>query len=210
MPPVKKCTEDKRATPYQRKTRETPEVHYLDTTLAATAVPAAGLVNTNLVVIPQDDTTTGRNGRKVLIKSIEIRGNIVLTPAAAAVLGSDVVRIMVVQDRQANGAVFTTANVLATADWRSYPNLFNEERFRVLYDKSTTMNVSAGVVAATVETAEAFELEIKCKIPIEYDSSVATGAIASQRSNSIAVLMIAQTDLLSTVEYIARVRFTDL
>lgn len=207
MPACKKCTVVRRPSPYRRPQGE---VKFLDTTLAATAVPAAGGVNTNLVVIPQDTTTSGRNGRKVMLKTIEIRGNIVLTPQGAGALGSDVVRVLVVQDKQANGAVFTTTDVLATADWRAFPNMFNEQRFKILSDTMTTLDAAAGVVAATVETAQAFHTKIKCNIPVEYDSGATTGAIGTQRSNSIAVLMIAHTNNISTLEYIARVKYTDL
>jgi len=206
MPACKKCIVVHRPKPYKRPPGE---LKFLDTTLAATLVPTAGLVNTNLVVIPQDNTTSGRNGRMVTLKSVEIRGNIVITPAAAAVLGSDIVRLLVVQDKQANGAAFAVTDVLASADWRAFPNLFNEGRFKILSDTLATLNVEAGVVAATIEAAHAFETKIKCNIPVEYDSTAATGAIATQRSNSVAVIMIAHTNNLSTVEYIARVKYTD-
>jgi len=206
MPACKKCIVVHRTKPYKRPPGE---CKFLDTSLGATLVTTAGVVNTNLVVIPQDTTTSGRNGRKVTLKSIELRGSIVITPAAAGVLGSDIVRMLVVQDKQANGAAFAVTDVLASADWKAYPNLFNEGRFKILSDTLTTMNVEAGVVAATVEAAHGFEIKVKCNIPVEYDSTATTGAIATQRSNSIAVLMIAHTNNLSTVEYTARVKYTD-
>lgn len=185
------------------------ELKFLDTALASTAVPAVGVVNTNLVVIPQGDTESNRNGRKVQVKSIWVKGTITLPPDQATSAASDRVRIMLVQDKQANGAVFTTTNVLVSGSYLAFRQLENQGRFNILYDQTFSLNAMAGVGTATTEYARGFNIYKKCNIPIEYDTSATTGAITTQRSNSLAILMISQANNVSLVDYNARVRYSD-
>lgn len=191
-----------------RRTGADGELKFFDTSRGAAAVAAAGVVDPNLVIIPQNDTESGRIGRKVTIRSIYIRGYSVLSSQAAVGDASDVLRVMVVQDKQANGAVFAVTDVLASASWLGHKNLENSSRFRTLMDKEITINQNGGLAAATFENARSFNSYLKCFIPIEYDASSATGAITTQRSNSIAVLAISQNGKVS-LGYNCRVRYSD-
>jgi len=186
------------------------ELKFFDTTLANTNVVTTGTVNPNLVIIPQDDTESGRIGRKVTIKSIWVKGTVFMASAAAATNTSDATRLMLVQDKQANGAAFTVAQVLAQISINGFRNLENENRFRVLWDTTIRINQNGGLAAATFEQARQFSKYIKCNIPIEYDSTASTGAIGTQRSNSLAILMLNhEADNASVVQYRARVRYSD-
>lgn len=182
------------------------ELKFLDTTLATnTAIPAAGVVHPNLVVVPQGDGQSERTGRKIVVKKIQIRGEFTTTATDVG----DGVRILIVQDMQANGAVFTTANVLQTADWRSWINLENSDRFKVLYDNTTKLYPGPFDGVDQTQVITPFKVLKKCSIPIIYDSSATTGAIGTQRSNSIAVLAISLNNNLSGLGYIARIRYED-
>lgn len=194
-----------------RRTGRNAELKFLDTSRAAAAVAAAGVVDTNLVVIPQGVGESERNGRKCVIKSIYIRGQWVLPSTVTVADTSEVVRIMCIQDKQANGAVFTVANVLAAAALNQHKNLENSNRFITLWDQNFALNAGGGGVGAAANSAEVcryFKRYIKCNIPIEYDSTAATGAIATQRSNSIAIVALTQGGL-ATLSYVARVRYSD-
>lgn len=184
------------------------ELKFLDTTLAPTNVPQAGVVEPNVVTVPQDNTESGRNGRKVLVKSIWFKGQIQLTSQGATGNTDDTVRIIVVQDRQANGAVFTVPQVLSTADYRSFRNLDNERRFRVLSDQTMVINQNGGLAAATFEQARKWEKYIKCNFEVDYDATAVTGVIATQRSNSVSVLAISEAGLAGFT-YICRIRYSD-
>jgi len=70
------------------------------------------------------------------------------------------------------------------------------------------MNTTGGVAAATLEAGKTYNQYIKCNFPIEYDASAATGAITTQRSNSVAVLMISQGGFC-TFQYNTRIRYSD-
>jgi len=183
------------------------ELKFLDTARTTAPIQAAGAVDTNLVVIPTGAGESDRIGRKVTVKSIYMRHTISL---AANSTGVDKVRCIVVNDQQANGAVFAVTDVLDTADRDSHYNLANQMRFKILADMNFTMNTQG--YNGTTETPLLRDIKkyIKCNIPIEYDNNVATtGAIASQRSNSIAILWINTANNQSDVTGITRVRYSD-
>jgi len=194
-----------------RRVRQTfggGELKFFDTTLAATVATTGGVVNPNLVIIPTGDGQSNRDGRLITIKSIGIKGFVQIPSQAAVGATSDVCRIMVIQDTQANGAAFNVGNVLAQTTWLGMMNLENGSRFKVLQDKSYTLQCTGGLAAATFEATKQWGFYMRCSIPIIYDASAATGAITSQRTNSIAVLIISEGGFAS-VQYQARVRFTE-
>lgn len=186
------------------------ELKFLDTAQSTTVPAAAGSVYTNLVVIPQGDTESMRNGRKVQLKTVSIRGRLYIQPQANSANTSDVVRILLVQDKQANGVAFTPPMVLAgTPDYLAYRNLANTSRFNILFDKSFSINSMGGVATDSFETVKTWSINRKLNIPMEYDASATTGAIGTQRSNSLAILAIAENGALSNIQYQARVRYSD-
>ena len=68
--------------------------------------------------------------------SVQVRGFI--KPEDAVAPGANVVdnmaRIMIVYDRQPNGAIATIANILSAATSVSFMNLDNRDRFKVICD----------------------------------------------------------------------------
>jgi len=180
-----------------------PELKFKDTTRTpAGVIPAAGIVDTNFVVIPTGTGESDRIGRKVTIKSLAIRGTLYLNG------NEEKVRMILVQDQQANGAVFTVANVLETADENAHYNLENQMRFKILSDQTFVMNNTTAVGAVNIKH---FQKYLRLNVPIEYDNTVATtGAIATQRSNSIALLLISEQNNVTGIEYVCRVRYSDM
>jgi len=195
-----------------RRATSVSEMKFKDTTRGYNVVPDTGVVDTNVVVIPQGDGESERVGRKCTIRSIYFKGSATLESATATNLTDDFIRLMVIQDKQTNGAAFTVGNVLVTANFLAHKNLENEKRFRVLSDQminlNTTVALDTGGGDAGGERNRTWIKYLRCNIPIEYDSSAATGAIATQRSNSIAVLAITQNSL-TNLQYVCRVRYTD-
>ena len=131
------------------------EIKWNDVNDLINPVPSAGAVGTTLVGIQNSSQQNGRVGRWIAPISIEGMGNIVLPPQGAGAAGSDVCRIMLVRDKQPNGATFTVADLLqqngGVAAYLSFKELFNDERFDILYDKSFNVECTGGVVAATIE-----------------------------------------------------------
>lgn len=185
------------------------EMKFLDTTVAQTTVAAAGTVlSSSLNVVPQGDQQSERIGRKITIKSIHLRGRSIL-PAGAAY---DTLRLIVYVDTQTNGAAATAADILqgAAPTLESFNNMENAGRFRVLKDWYYNMNSINSVGATPDETASARVLKMnkKCNIPILYDSSATTGAIATQCCNNVGVIGFS-TGQGITVGFVVRIRYSD-
>lgn len=185
-----------------------PELKFKDTARTTAPLVVTGTVDTNLVVIPTGAGESDRIGRKIVVKSIYCRGTLVLAPTAN---GVDKVRMIIVNDTQANGAVFAVTDVLESAQMDSHYNLDNQMRFKILSDQNFTLNAQA--YNGTTENALYRDIRkyIRCNIPIEYDNTAATtGAIGTQRSNSIAILWINAATNQSDVTMTTRVRYSDM
>lgn len=170
----------------------TRELKFFDTVEPASAVAIAGsIINASLNIVPQDDTQSGRIGRKIVIKKIQMRGQLLLPATTVAADTSDKIRIVMVLDSQTNGAAVAVATITETADINSYLNMANSSRFRVLYDKFHTLTASAGGAPTATPSFGAvlkhYAFFKKCNIPIEYDASAATGAVTTQRTNNLVV-----------------------
>jgi hypothetical protein len=187
------------------------ESKFLDTARAA-AVPATTgtIMNNTLVTIPQNTTESGRIGRKVMLTKLFMQGHILIPTTATNSETSDIVRLILYQDKQCNGAAATVTDILESADILSYRNLANSGRFIVLADKKWVISCSTGSGNGTTdsytEAYKAFKINKMLKVPLEYDST--TGAITELRSNNIGVLAITETGVAS-LQYNVRVRYNE-
>lgn len=170
------------------------ELKFFDNTLSINvsttgAVPTGG----QLCTIPQDATQSGRVGRKIIIRRIVCNLTAVFNvTGAAATVGGDRVRFVLVQDTQCNGAAADYNSlgngVFATNGVDALRNLDNVSRFKILKNWDFSLNSTAGVSGAWAQVSRPMNAYISCNIPIEYDNSVTTGAIGSIRSNNIFLL----------------------
>lgn len=187
------------------------ERKFFDTTRATQTVAATGtIMNLSLNLIPQGTTESTRIGRKCVIRALNLRGNYNLPGATAAANTSDILRIIVYVDKQANGATAAVTDILETASYNSFRNLAESGRFKLLYDKSHALNTMGGAGNGTTdsfgEIARPWSFNKRCMIPIEFSST--TGAITEIRSNNIGVLAISK-GAVAQLDYIARVRYSD-
>ncbi len=152
-------------------------------------VVAAGLVISELTVIPQGDSESERIGRRITIKSVHAKGTIRIFSATSAAATNDTVHCMLVLDTQTNGAVFAATDLYETDAFKSFRNLANSSRFRVLYTHTFVMKVpgAAPSGAAYIYGSDVKYINInkKCNIKIEYDNSLATGVVSTVRSNNL-------------------------
>jgi len=195
---------------YGRFSGKGAETKFFDTSLSFTfdatgEVPATG----QLVLIPQGVTESTRVGRKCVIKSIQLRGNMVYAPAAAAV-GSTNCILYLILDKQCNGAAAGVTDVFTGTSLPSaMHNLSNSQRFVVLKKMKWNFTSQAGVTTAYNNATKLFEMFKKCNIPLEFSST--TGAITELRSNNIFLMAgtDGSTDDLVTLGGTCRVRFSD-
>lgn len=201
--------------------QNTEETHYNDTTCVTTSTAAGVLANwtcvspsaaapanpntASLVAIAQSTTKNTRIGNKLHLYAIRIKGQITLPTAAFG----DVLRLILVQDTQANGASATANQVLegngaaGVATVNDFFNMDNIDRFKILKDKYFNMNGNIGV-ANTSQTpvVKEFKMNHKCRARIDYSSTA--GAITELKSNNFFLIVISENGL-SIVGATARV-----
>lgn len=182
------------------------ELKFLDDELVAKAtIPTTGAIITETFNhIAQGTGESQRIGRKATLTSIHLKGYIRLEAATHEDNSTDRVRVMVVQDKQANGAAATVAQVLESQDINSFRNLENTSRFHVLYDKTSALNSSASISTYTGAMSRSLAINIRRNIDIEYSGT--SGAIAEQRSNNVFLIAISESGN-SSIFYHTRTRF---
>ncbi len=182
------------------------------------AVVATGgtIAEDSILTIPEGNGQSERNGRKITVKSLHMRYDLLLPSTATVGSTSDAVRVIVYLDKQTNGAAAVVADLLNVADWQSFRNLGNTGRFQILMDKQAVMNATAGSGRGTTDTLSYSENEKAffwnksgLNIPIIYDDSATTGAIGSMCCNNIGILTISKAGLAAFGSRI-RVRYTDI
>lgn len=174
-----------------------PESKVFDTTLSflfdtTGEVPATG----QLALIQVGDTLNNRDGATIQVTSIQIRGIITQTPAAAAA-SATCAFIQVMLDRQPNGAAATFSgdvnSVMTTNSWATaFPLVPNQHRFKCLKRIVVPLNSQAGVTTAYNNCVAYIDEYIKLNKPIEVRYNASTGAVADITTNNI--FLIAGSD----------------
>lgn len=187
-----------------------PNLKWKDTEFLYTIDTTGEVVNTPILIIPQGSGPSQRVGRKIVVRSISIRGHLRLVPAAATV-GYAGICLFLVLDTQANGTypnfldVFTSEQAQA-----AHPNLENSDRFRILKTWRVALHSSAGVSGAYNRATHLVEYYRKCSIPIYYSGQV--GTIDEFRSNNIFFAVGSagsDQDDISNMYLGVRIRYTD-
>ncbi len=195
----------KRQAPYRakissrvRRLENNVEYKFRDTdsgTLAPTLAGAILLLNG----LAQGNDTDDRDGDQVEFTSIQIRFQ-----ARADTAGDEnMIRVMLIQDRQTNGALPDVSDVLQKVTQFAILNsplkLTNKFRFRVLYDRICEINDSGhnGVFKSSYK-----------KLSVKARYTGATNAITDINTNSIFSIVIGNTTD-GAYNFFVRLRFTD-
>lgn len=146
-----------------------------------------------------------RTGRRTTIKSIEIRGYNYVTTGS----GTDQIhRVVLVLDKQPNGAAMTIAQLLNSASHLSPRNLENRARFQILSDKRWALNSDA---AAEPGARKVWKIYRRVNFPVTYNSGDA-GTIADITTNSLYVVYIGSNAAgvtAGSIQFHSRIRYTD-
>lgn len=177
--------------------------------------------------IPRQGTNyCDRDGRKIFVKNIKIRGEI-LFPASdglTATFQLPTVRLIVVKDTRTNGVSMSAEDAIGPglgSDGNSslsadcalmlMTNPDGWGRFKVLKDKVIRAPVDYtafhdGVDGALIGVTVPFKMNIKCNCYMNFDAS--TGAIGSVVDNSFHFLAAqSNTTFTPTISYVARTAF---
>lgn len=173
---------------------------------------------TNLTAIAQGDGESNRDGRKYSIKSIHLKGWVHTNTAEAqtAPQSDHMVRIVLVLDKQTNGAQLTATQVFdggQTEDTLAFRNLQFTKRFTILFDRFIRIPNSQGDMAqggvdlfANALLRVPFKYNKVFTTPIEVLMSGTTADIANVTDNSIHMIGVS-THTTSLLSYQCRVRF---
>lgn len=179
--------------------------------------PASGVTAAVLLQMPIEGSSFyNRIARRTRGVSLEIKGHIAPTLSNAAARGLQWGRILIIYDRQPNGAVPSVATILTDYDEggnaatysTSGINMDNRDRFLVLRDRkfllppigingvapTTTSANLAGTNADMAESRFLFHEFIKLNgLETQYKAST-TGAIGDIASGSYIILCMSETD----------------
>ncbi len=173
------------------------ERKFIDTQIVNTAIITTGTI-TQLSNIAQGLTEFTRVGNKITVTGILLKylqnANI-----------STNTRVMLVQDKQTNGAIYVNTDLLEDASAQdiilSPRNSDFKRRFRVVYDRTHPFDVNA---RATHVVSKFF----KMNIPLRYDTNV--GDITDLQSSSFSLFVCTETAGAAVVNTVfVRLFFTD-
>ncbi len=191
------------------------EQKFHDVDIVDTIVSSAGSVQTSLNLIAQGITDKLRIGRVAFITRLYMREHFQITESVLQGNGSDNVRTMVILDKQCNKAIPAVSDILSgtgTIPLLDFNNLTNKNRFRVLYDKTKHISVSAaggnGTAIETMRKSVTSQWFKKFKKPIPIEFTDATGDQNTITSNNLIVLSIAGQGIVKWDGHF-RLRFTD-
>lgn len=189
------------------------ERKFFDTALSA-AVDATAEIPTGgqLCLIPQGATQSTRVGRMCTIKSVQFNGVVNMALQNQAAASGDIVHMILVLDKQANGAAAAVTDVFTGANMAdALINMANSSRFVILAHKRIPLQLQVSAVGTGTQSAGMvlpIKFYHKCNVPLEYSSTA--GAITELKSNNLFWILGASfLDDVCTVGGNSRVRYTD-
>lgn len=204
---------------YFTSLRAAASITALSTDWASTEVDPATL-NTLFAPTTGDDYLN-RDGRKIQLIALKIRGTIAIARQTdqSTADGSQIIRVLLVQDRQTNAAQLNGEDVMqgqASAVINTFQNPAFFGRFRVWKDKQWSfMNPTISWDGTNMEQSgmhRQFKWNIKFKKPITIHYNATNGGtVADVVDHSFHIIAGAgSTDMPATITYVCRATFIDL
>lgn len=186
----------------------TEERKTIDLAPAAYVADTTGTV-TLLNGVATGDDFTDRDGRRINMKSLFITGRI--SPIDSNTLDT-ISRLIVVYDKQSNGAAPVITDVLKTANSVDQLNLNNRARFQVLVDKRFFIGRVDNTATQSFSVAPGGHMiKIFRKLNLETQFSGTTAAVASIATGSLYMITVGDgaAGLGGNFSLSTRVRFTE-
>lgn len=173
------------------------EAKFLDTQIVNTAMAATGTI-TQLTNVVQGLTDITRLGNKITVIGV------LLTYLQNSDITTNT-RVLLVHDKQTNGAIYTAGQLLQDATAQdlivSPKHIDFRKRFKCISDKNYSFSVNGS-------NTRYFKHFYKMNIPLRYDANV--GDITDLQSSSLSLLVATETAGAGVVNTIfVRVYFTD-
>ena len=191
--------------PVRHMVRAPGETGYVDLASASYALDTTGSV-TLLATIPQGTSVSQRVGKKIMIKSIQCRGN--LQNNSTATIND--VAMMLVYDIRPTGSLPVVTDILVSASSRAFNNDVNSARFKIL--KRIDMSLTGNSGAATGSTAVSCDFYLKVNKLMQF-AAAGTGAIGDITVGALYLVTVG-TNAAGTTAATAvvgfRTRFNDI
>ncbi len=200
--------------PRSRRTkteRLSEELKFFDTDIVDGAIDNT-MTFFNPMIVVQGQEESQRIGRKIVIKSLSLKGTLTLAAAVAGTTTSCLVTMKIIQDKATNKTLFPVLSLLEADTFDSFNNLANRTRFKVLRSCTYRFKAGGGTDSAAIlfsEDIRHVEEHLNMNLPIEYDNTAATGAITTVTQNSLHVVFQASTTNLVASDIKMRIRYTD-
>lgn len=195
------------------------ELKFIDYTYSGAIVGTSASAEANpsgigcLNATATGDTESSRDGRRNIVKSVHVKGCVILdnTNDASSLPAARVVRVVMYHDTQSNGVEANSEDIMlsTTNVEEAFRNLQFSKRFRILHDQTFDMapiSAAAGT-ATTVDTGgvvQSFKINKKMNMPVNHDGS--TAVVGSITDNAIGMIAFASNSGC-TLNYTSRVRF---
>lgn len=157
------------------------EIHYFDKTISDDGTTTSVALPLNTIV--QGDTIADRSANKILMKSLELR----ILYSNEAITQNNRVRVLVVLDKQPNGAQAVLTDVLEAEAIISFPKIANKSRFKILADDVITLNQSGSAAGAFQKEFYHKYLKIKGDLAL---STFASNATAVPITNGLTIFYV--------------------
>lgn len=182
------------------------ELKFKDIIHVFNPVPVVGVVTDTIVGVTQGVMEQNRIGRKIFIKHVSFKINIILPQTTNLNDGNDAIRLIVFVDKQTNGATAQTTAILRVPGLLAHYDLPNRERFNIMYDETWTLNASAAEAGASYRSQQNKQLDFAVNVPIDFTGP--SGNVTAITSNNISFLLVSE-NAAAEFNVITRVRFQD-
>lgn len=191
-----------------------PELKYLDTAYAAVALTAGATAPMgSLVMMAQGLTASTRVGQSITVRSVQLSLSF-NTEQFIGVVNSAIIRVVLVLDTQANGAVANETDIFANAsDVNSLRTIGEVHRFKILMDRKLVANAPGLAWNGSAEVSSSLHKTLKFykKMKTKIHYTLNAGNITDVSQNNISLFIYSDVILpLTRVSGTARIRYTDL
>jgi len=169
---------------------------------------------TCLNLVAQGDDFNQRQGRKIILKSLYVRG---FASSRDLTSGPNLARLIIFYDAQANGTTPVITDVLTAASSVSHLNLDNRDRFKILHDSQHAFGQVDTTATQAVGLGQGcYAIKEYIRIPKAFQNTTynaaggTAGAIATGGLWMLIIGFQAGTSADSTYTLSTRTRFLDV
>jgi len=182
------------------------ETGFVDLASASYNFNTSGGGPTLIATIAQGASVNQRVGKKIMLKSIQIRGSAV----AAATATTNDCALLIVYDRRPTGALPAITDILVSANSIAFNNDANSGRFKILRRMDFTL--AGNPTTMTEGFTKNLDDYIKVNLPVEY-AAAGTGAIADVSLGALYIVTVgnqAAGTAAASATLAFRTRFVDI